>query len=255
MNVLVLLAIILFVLMKVIGGEKGIRSFMALFFNFGVILLAIFLMANQGNNPIVITLIACTAISYVNLFYINKFNFKSITAFISTIITLVFLILLIFVIVESSKIQGFGIEEVEELQFFSFNVGIDFSKIAICTIIMGTIGAITDTAISISSAMNEIYQHNPSLDSHKLFKSGMNVGKDILGTTTNTLIFAFIGGYLALIIWFKDLVYSFGEVVNSKVFSSEVISIFCTGAGAILIIPITAWLTAYSLVTYKKQKK
>ncbi|MBM6614964.1 YibE/F family protein [Desemzia sp. RIT804] len=252
MNVLILLALILFVLMKVVGGEKGTRSFTALFFNFGIILMTVILMTDQAINPIFITIIACTLISCVNLFYINRFNFKSVTAFVSTIITLVLLIMVIFIIVDRSKIQGFGIEEIEELLSFSFYLGIDFGKIAICTIIMGTIGAVTDTAISISSAMNEIYLHNPTLDRYHLFKSGMNVGKDILGTTTNTLFFAFIGGYLALIIWFKDLGYSFGEVVNSKVFSSEVISIFYTGAGAILIIPITAGLTAYSLVKYKK---
>lgn len=252
MNVLVLLAIILYILMKVIGGEKGTRSFVALFFNFGIMLVTIILMTDQAINPTLITLIACIIISYVNLFFINQFNFKSVTAFISTLVTLVVLMLLIFVIVTKSNTQGFGTEEIEELHSFSFNVGIDFGKIAISTIIMGTIGAITDTAISISSAMNEIYLHNPTLNRSKLFKSGMNVGKDILGTTTNTLFFAFIGGYLALIIWFADLGYSFGEVMNSNVFASEVIAIFCTGTGAILIIPITAWLTAYSLVKYKK---
>ena len=100
--------------------------------------------------------------------------------------------------------------------------------------------------------MNEIFIHNPLMDRYHLFKSGMNVGKDILGTTTNTLYFAFIGGYLALIVWFKDLSYSLGEVINSKVFSSEIISIFCIGTGAILIIPITAWLTAFTLTWRKK---
>ncbi|MEG0268058.1 MAG: YibE/F family protein, partial [Carnobacterium sp.] len=113
--------------------------------------------------------------------------------------------------------------------------------------IMGAIGAITDTAISISSAMNELYTRNPLLNRNNLFKSGMTVGRDILGTTTNTLFFAFIGGYLALVLWFKDLAYTLGEVINSKIFSSELISIFCIGLGAILIIPITAWLAAYLL--------
>lgn len=251
MNVLILLALILFVLMKVIGGEKGTRSFLALFFNFGIMLVTIILMTDQAINPILLTIIACILISCINLFYINQFNFKSLTAFVSTILTLILLIFAVFVLVEKSKIQGFGIEEIEELLSFSFYVGINFGDIIICTIIMGTIGAITDTAISISSAMNEIYFHNPTLDRYQLFKSGMTVGKDILGTTTNTLFFAFIGGYLALIIWFKDLGYSLGEVLNSKVFASEAISIFYTGTGAILIIPITAWLSAYSMVKYK----
>ncbi len=253
MNVLVCLSIILFVLMKLISGEKGTRSFIALFLNFGITLLTILLMTRGAFNPIFLTMIACILISCINLFYINTINLKSVISFIATLMTLFFLVGLIFIFVEKSMIQGFGIEEIEELSFFNLYVGVNFLEIASCTIIMGSIGAITDTSISISSAMNEIFIHNPFMDRYNLFKSGMNVGKDILGTTTNTLYFAFIGGYLALIVWFKDLSYSLGEVINSKVFSSEVISIFCIGTGAILIIPITACLTAFMLTQRKKE--
>ena len=252
MNVLVCLSIILFVLMKLISGEKGTRSFIALFLNFGITLLTVLLMTREAFNPIFLTMIACIFISCINLFYINTINLKSVISFIATLMTLFFLVGIIFIFVEKAMIQGFGIEEIEELSFFNLYVGVNFLEIASCTIIMGSIGAITDTSISISSAMNEIFIHNPFMDRYNLFKSGMNVGKDILGTTTNTLYFAFIGGYLALIVWFKDLSYSFGEVINSKVFSSEVISIFCIGTGAILIIPITAWLTAFMLTRRKK---
>lgn len=118
MNVLILLALILFVLMKVIGGEKGTRSFLALFFNFGIMLVTIILMTDQAINPILLTIIACILISCINLFYINQFNFKSLTAFVSTILTLILLIFAVFVLVEKSKIQGFGIEEIEELLSF-----------------------------------------------------------------------------------------------------------------------------------------
>lgn len=252
MNVLVCLSIILFVLMKLISGEKGTRSFIALFLNFGITLLTILLMTREAFNPIFLTMIACIFISCINLFYINTINLKSVISFIATLMTLFFLVGIIFIFVEKAMIQGFGIEEIEELSFFNLYVGVNFLEIASCTIIMGSIGAITDTSISISSAMNEIFIHNPFMDRYNLFKSGMNVGKDILGTTTNTLYFAFIGGYLALIVWFKDLSYSLSEVINSKVFSSEVISIFCIGTGAILIIPITAWLTAFMLTRRKK---
>lgn len=251
MNVLIFLTIILFFLMKLIGGEKGTRSFTALFFNAIVLFVTVFFMTIQTINPIFITLLSSITISYINLFYINHINLKSVTAFLATIITLLFLIFLIFILVERSMIQGFGIEEIEDLSSFTLYVGIDFIKIAICTIIMGAIGAITDTAISISSAMNEIFIRSPLLSRYDLFKSGMNVGKDILGTTTNTLFFAFIGGYLALILWFKDLAYTFSEVIHSKVFSSEVISILFIGTGAILIIPVTAWLAAYLQTKYK----
>ena len=107
-------------------------------------------------------------------------------------------------------IQGFGEEEIEELSMFSLYIGVDFVKIGASVIIMSTIGAITDTAIAISSPMREIFHHNPSISRKDLFTSGLSIGKDILGTSTNTLFFAFFGGYLALLIWFKDLSYSIG---------------------------------------------
>src|SRR5699024_10569700 len=107
MNVLVCLSIILFILMKFIGGEKGTRSFIALFLNFGVTFLTVFLMTVQTINPIILTLLACVVISCINLFYINSVSIKSVTAFISTLITLLFLLLLIFIFVKESMIQGF----------------------------------------------------------------------------------------------------------------------------------------------------
>jgi len=255
MNVLVCLGAILFILMILIGGKKGARSFIALFFNFGVLLLTILIMTIPNANPIILTLIACTVISCINLFYINEVNTKTKTAFISSIITIVVLLFFIVIVTENAMIQGFGEEETEELSIFSLYIGVDFVKIGASVIIMSTIGAITDTAIAISSPMREMFHHNPFISRKDLFTFGLNIGKDILGTSTNTLFFAFFGGYMALLIWFKDLSYSVGEVVNSKIFSAEMITIFCAGIGVALIIPITSWITAYFLVKIKEKNK
>ncbi len=65
--------------------------------------------------------------------------------------------------------------------------------------------AITDTAIAISSPMRDIFNHNPLISRKDLFTFGLNIGKNILGTSTNTLFFAFCRGYMALLIWFKNL--------------------------------------------------
>lgn len=251
MNALVLLAAILFILMTLIGGKKGVRSFLALFFNFGVIIITTIFMNDPNINPIILTLIACVAISCINLFYINEVNSKTKTAFISTIISIIILLLLIFFVTDKAMIQGFGEEEIQELSMFSLYIGVDFVKIGASVIIMSTIGAITDTAIAVSSPMREIYYHNPLISRKDLFNSGLSIGKDILGTSTNTLFFAFFGGYLALLIWFKDLSYSMGDIINSKIFSAEMITILCAGIGVTLVIPITSWITAYFLVEKK----
>lgn len=255
MNVLLWLAAILLILMIIIGGNKGKRSFIAIFLNFGVLFFTVFIMTIPQADPIIITLIASTVISCINLFYINELNKKTITAFISTIITVVILLFFILILTENAMIQGFGAEEAEELSVFSLYIGVDFVKIAASVIIMSTIGAITDTAIAISSPMREMFQHHPSISRKELFAFGISIGKDILGTSTNTLFFAFFGGYLALLIWFKDLSYTLEEIVNSKIFSAEIITIFCAGIGVALIIPITAWINSYFLTKTKSKKE
>jgi len=248
MNVLVLLAAILFLLMTWIGGKKGIRSFIALFLNFGVIIVTLFFMNVPDMNSVIITLISCVAISCINLFFINEVNRKTKTAFLSTIITTVILVIFITIITYKAMIQGFGEEETEEMGMFSFYIGIDFVKLAVSVIIMSTIGAITDAAMAISSPMREMHYHHPNISRKELFHFGLSIGRDILGTSTNTLFFAFFGGYLALLIWFKDLSYSLGAIVNSKIFSSEMITICCSAIGVTAVIPVTSWITAYFLV-------
>ncbi|PQQ47661.1 YibE/F family protein [Bacillus thuringiensis] len=248
MNVLVLLAAILFILMTLIGGKKGARSFIILFLNFGVIFLTILFMSDPSANPIVISMIACTIISIITLFYINGINLKTIAAFISTLITIVILLFFIVIVTKKTMIQGFGKEELEELSIFSLHIGVDFVKIGAAVIIMSTLGAIIDVAISIASPMSERFNHNTLISREDLFTFGISIGKDILGANTNTLFFAFVGGYLALFLWFKELSYSIGEIANSKLFSAEVITIFCAGIGIALVIPITSWITAYLFV-------
>lgn len=251
MNVLVLFSGILFLLMTLIGGRKGVRSFLALFFNFAVIIIIVILMNDPTIDPVILTLIACVVISCINLFYINGVNSKTKTAFLSTITCIVVLLLFIIFITNKAMIQGFGEEEIGEIGAFSLLVEVDFIKITVSVIIMSTIGAITDTAIAVSSPMREIHFHHPNISRKELFLAGLTIGKDILGTSANTLFFAFFGGYLALLIWFKDLSYSIGEVVNSKIFSAEMITILCAGIGVTLVIPITTWITAYFFVRNK----
>ncbi len=255
MNVLVILTAILFISMVCIGGKEGARSFVAVFINFAVLFLTILFMADPNVDPILLTIIACIIISCTNLFYINQVNKKTTIAFISTIITTAILIFIIVIITEKAMIQGFGEEEAGELDAFSLYIGVDFVKIGASMIIMSTIGAITDVAISITSPMREIVLHNPEISRSALFKSGINIGKDILGSTTNTLFFAFFGGYLGLLIWFKDLSYSFGDIVNSKVFSAEMITILFGGIGVALVIPITSCITAYFILNTSNTKK
>lgn len=246
MNVILVLAFILFFLMEEIGGKQGVKAFFSMIFNVAVLYLGINLMVDHY-DPFLITMITSVIISCVLLFFNNNINRKTIAAFVSVFITLLFMIFIMDKMGEISKIQGFGEEEFDEISSYSLYIGIDFTKLLGCTMIMGLLGAVIDMAISIASPMNEFYKNKKALTKKELFNMGMNVGRDILGTMTNTIYFAFLAGYLALIIWFKDLSYSLGAIMNSKVFCAEIIQVICSSLGATLIIPISAAVTTYIL--------
>ena len=112
---------------------------------------------------------------------------------------------------------------------------------------------IIDVAISISSPLYEIHKQHLAISKKDLFSIGMKIGKDILGTSANTLFFAFFGGYMALLIMYKDHSYSLGEIANSKIFSAEIITILCAGIGVALIIPITSFFAAHFLTKQKSK--
>src|SRR5699024_9137069 len=136
MNTLFVLAVILFMSMSWVGGKKGARSFIALFLNFGIVLLAVFLMPDPHITPILLTMIACVGISSINLIYINQINSNTITAFLATMITIALMLILIYFMTKRIMIQGFSEEEIEEISVFSLNIGVDFVKVGAAMIIM-----------------------------------------------------------------------------------------------------------------------
>jgi uncharacterized membrane protein len=243
MSVAALLLIILFILMTIVGGKRGVKSFFTLCFNFIILFFMLILIA-FGLDPIKVTVFSCIVISSITLFYINGINKKTVSSLISIIIAVLLTMLLTYKIGNDAKIQGFSYEQFETISILSLYVKLNFSKVVICQILFGLLGAIIDVSISISSSMNEVFQNNPLITKISLLKSGINIGKDILGTMTNTLLFAYIGGFMTLIIYFNELHYTILDILNRKVFCAEVFQILSSGIGIILIIPITAFISS-----------
>jgi len=247
---LIVLTGILFILMATIGGARGIRSFFSMLYTVTIfIVLLIFI--SMGFNPLKTTLIASLLISVILLFNINGINKMTIISSISVLIAIILTLLISLPFVKEARIQSFSFEQVEQLSAMSAYVNIDLSEIVFIEILIGLLGAVIDVAISITSAMNELYVIDSSLKFEQLFKSGMKIGRDILGTMTHTLLFAFLGGFFSILIWFSTLNYTFINTINSKLFASEVFHIICGGIGILLIIPIA---TAMMAATLTKEK-
>jgi uncharacterized membrane protein len=240
----------MFFLLVWIGGKRGIKLFISLVINFIILMIAFYFIA-LGFNPIVISLIGCLIITYIILYFVNGENIKTKSSLMSVIIVLFILVVSIFMVTKITKISGFGYESYEEINMFSYDVDLDFTDVSIALILIGLIGATVDTSVAISSALYEVHQNNKNLSKKELFLSGITIGKDILGTTTNTLLFAFLGEFITLLIWFKDVRYSIFDILNNKTFCAEFIKILFSGMGCILVIPITALIVS-DRITKKK---
>ena len=241
-----ILLIILLLLLIYVSGKHGIKLFLSIIVNF-IILICSFYLIVLGINPIVISLLTCIIIARIVLYKVNGTNIKTKCSMKSILTVLAILTILIFIIVKLSRIGGFGYEEYEEINMFSYDIGIDYTRISIGLIIIGLIGATIDSSMAISSALYEVKENNPNLDNKELYKSGINIGKDILGTTMSTLLFAFIGEFMTLLIWFKKGNYSLGDIVNAKTFAAEFIKIMFSAIGCMLVIPITSYITSKKL--------
>ncbi|WP_315074752.1 YibE/F family protein [uncultured Clostridium sp.] len=243
MNIIFLLLIILLILMTIIGGARGLKSFFTLILNFFTLFFMLILIGCKI-DPVKVTFIGAIFISFFSLFCINGFNKKTLSSLFSVMIVIFLVMFITYNMSQNANIQGFSNEQTETVAYLSLYVQLNFSKLVICEILIGLLGAIIDVSISISSSMNELYKNDPHISKNNLFKSGMNIGKDILGTMTNTLLFAYISSFMTLIIYFSELNYTLSAIFNEKFFCSEVFQGLSCGVGIILIIPITAFIAS-----------
>ena len=247
-----ILSFILFILLAIIGRKRGIKTFITLYVNL-LLIFVIILLVGWGIDPIIPTLVICMIISLIILFLLNGLNKKTVASFISVSILLIIYTIITFILGNNAYIQGYSSETVETIGYVSYNIGINIIHISNCVIIIGLIGNIIDTAVAISSALFEVKENNPKLKIKELFVSGMNIGKDILGTTTNTLFFAFLGSYMTLLIFYQDHHYSLANIINNKIFVSECLRIILSGTASFIIIPISSYITSF-ICTRKELK-
>lgn len=252
MSTITLLGLILLILMVLVGGKAGAQSFLALLLNFGLLFLAIVLVAFHF-SPLIVTLVVGLMVLALTIFMSSGDDLSSVVAFVASAIVLILLIAVIVPIEHWALVQGFGPEDSEDLEGLSVLVGINFVKVTTATAILSTLGAIAEAAMAIAAGLSEILEQHPQVSLTALFNDGISVGKQIIGTTFNTLFFGFFGGFLALFIWFTGVHYSFGEIFNDKIFVSEILMILFAMLSVLLTVPITTGVMTRAIASRRKR--
>lgn len=233
------LMIILLILLLLVGRIRGLKAFICFFLNYLLVIFYIIFMG-FGFNAIVLAIILCVLATIIILFILNGLNIKTLSSFLSVMSVLFITFIFVYIIGKTANIQGFSFDSLESIGSYSFDINYNMINVIIGMYLICTIGTIIDTSISVSSALNEINENNPQISERELFKSGMNVGRDILSTTINTLYFAFFGGFIGF--FFLHQKASFSYIINYKEFAAEVIELLFCFISSILIIPVTSFI-------------
>lgn len=244
MSTISALGLILLILMVIIGGRQGWIAFWSLLLNFAFLFLAVALVAMHF-PPLAITVITGVIILAVTIFMGRNDLRTTVNAYYASLIVFAIILLLIIPVEHLARVQGFGLEDTDALEGMSLQIGLSFQSMTVVVTSLSSLGAIAEAAMSIAAGMGTLIEGEPAIDSHHLFVRGLAIGRQIMGTALNTLFFGFFGGFLALFIWFAGLNYSFGTIMNDKIFVNELLIVLISFIGVLLSVPVTAWMIAF----------
>ncbi|MCR2043305.1 YibE/F family protein [Anaerosalibacter massiliensis] len=249
------LAIIFIALIIIIGRKKGLKAVLSLGITMFAILKILLPMMLKGKNPIPITIIISIGITLITMFIISGINNKSIAAILGTSGGVLIAGLIAYYVGNKAKLTGLSSEEAMMLTYIPQKVNFNFNSLLFSGIILGSLGAVMDVGISISSSMEEVYNANKDLTRKELFSAGMNVGKDVMGTMTNTLILAYTGSSIPLLLLFMAHETSIIKILNLDIIATEVIRSIAGSIGLVLTIPLTAFISSLLISRYKDKEK
>ncbi|MGI5897384.1 MAG: YibE/F family protein [Oscillospiraceae bacterium] len=237
-----------------IGGRRGIKSAIGLVFTFACIIFLYLPMLYRGFSPFFAAVIVVALTTAVTMYLIGGATKKTVSSILGTIAGVVVSGVVATVFGSLGNISGFNVSEIETLISIERVSGMQVGGLLFSGILIASLGAVMDVAMSVASTIQEIYDQNPSLDRWSLFKSGINVGRDMMGTMSNTLILAFAGSSISTLVITYAYAMPYNQVMNMYSIGIEILQGISGTMGVILTVPIVSFL-APLLLTRKKEQK
>lgn len=238
---LYLLTGIFFCLLLIIGRKKGVYSFLSILATAGLIFFAMTPMILNGISPIIASLIVCILATIITVYLVGGLNKKSTSAVCGTVLSLIFAAGLSILTIKLANLTGFNGEE--SMFLYTARQDLDFTGILSASIMLAALGAVMDVGVSIASTINEIHTTDNSLGIKALFTSGMNVGRDIIGTMSNTLILVYLGSALPLVLLSNNI--DLTKFFNLNQVATEISSALIGSIAILICVPLTAIISSY----------
>ena len=182
-------------------------------------------MIYKGISPILAAVLVVAFTTIVTMCMVDGITKKSVAAMLGTVIGVVFSGAFALIFGQVTSITGYNVSDIENLVY---------------------------VGMSIASTLNELKEQNPQMMTKELFQSGMNVGRDMMGTMTNTLILAFTGGSINTLVFIFAYNYEYQQVINMYSVGIEIMQGLSSSLGVIMAVPVTSWIAAF---LYSKNQK
>ena len=229
-------------------GAKALLSFLLTVLMIWKLLVPLLL---KGWNPIIISLyFVMTAISII-IFMVGGLNRKSVAAVLGSLSGTLLTTILAILFGSSFKIHGAVLPYSESLLHAGY-AHLNLTDILIAVVFIASAGALMDLAMDIAVAVDEVVEKKPDITTREAIRSGMNVGRTVVGTMTTTLLFAYAGGYISLLMYFMAQGTPVVDIFNLKYVSMEIMHTVVGSFGLVAVAPFTA-VTSGLLLTNKSK--
>lgn len=235
----------LFVLLLLIfGGMKGLRSLIALAGSLAAIIFVLIPLILAGYNPVITSVVIASVILFMALFFTHGFNRGSTVAFVGTVSAVIITGILAYFAIDITHLTGMASEEHTYLRL-NFGGDFDFIGLLLGAIIIGALGALDDIAVTQVAVVRELFATDKTLHFMEVYHKAMRVGKDHVGALVNTLVLAYTGTALPLLLLYAQTTVDNVPFINLEIFATEIVRTVVGSIGLILAVPITTMLAVY----------
>jgi uncharacterized membrane protein len=239
--VLLWLAIAFAVVVVGLGRMRGLAALIGLAGSVVVLLQFVIPAILDGRNPMLVAVVGASVIAYLALYAAHGFTRMTTVALLGTLAALALTALLSWVAVGAARFSGLTVEEAFIITIAGH---FDLSGLILAGIVLGALGAIDDITVTQASTVWELHAVRPDLGKAGLVRSGLKVGRDHVASTVNTLLLAYAGAAMPLLLFFVLAGQSIGTVLNGEIVAVEVVRTLVGSIGLVAAVPITTWLAA-----------
>jgi uncharacterized membrane protein len=232
-------------------GAKALLSFLLTVLMIWKLLVPLLL---KGWNPIIISLYFVVIATTIIIFMVGGFNRKSVAAVLGSLAGTILTSVLAIIFGNSFKIHGAVLPYSESLLYAGY-AHLNLTEILIAVVFIASAGALMDLAMDIAAAVQEVVDNKPDITAKEAILSGLNIGRTVVGTMTTTLLFAYTGGYISLLMFFMAQGTPIIDILNLKYVSMEIMHTVVGSFGLVAVAPFTAITSGLLLTKQSKDRR